>query len=503
MKPRSNSRSRRPDSGGFDKRKDKKDFSSKPRFSKREEGEGSSERPERKSGDRDFSSRKPYAHKSPSRGPSSGKSYGKKSFDKKPYGRDERPEPAHRTGGRKSGFIDTAKERGEEKPSYERKTYVRKSFDNKPYSRPGGDDRRSSPRDAGSEGSERKPYSRPGGDDTRKPYKGRDDRKKSYGDRGEPADRTGGRKSYGDSDRRNNREEAGEKWNRKEKHEFYGERRKFDKNFSQKLSQKKSTYNLEASESNEGTTRLNKYISNSGICSRREADQLIESGAITVNGEVVSTLGYKVKPGDIVKYNTQTLRSEKNVYLLLNKPKDFITTMEDPQDRKTVMWLIKDKCKERIYPVGRLDRNTTGVLLFTNDGDLAKKLTHPSFQVEKIYQATLDKNLKSDDFEKLEKGVELEDGFIKPDVVSYVGPDKSVVGIEIHSGRNKIVRRMFESLGYDVVKLDRVVFAGLTKKDLPRGRSRFLTELEVANLKMITGKKSKRNVGFKDEAELS
>jgi 23S rRNA pseudouridine2605 synthase len=475
MKPRSNSRSRRPDSGGFDKRKDKKDFSSKPRSTRREDGEGSSD--------------KPYERKSSSRGPSSGRPYQKKSFDKKPYGRDERPE-------RKSGFIDTAKERGEEKTSYERKTYVRKSFDKKPYSRPGGDDRRSSSRDSDTEGSERKPYSRPDRDDTKKPYKGRDDRKKSYGDRGE-------RKSYGDSDRRNNRDEGGEKWNRKEKHEFYGERKSYSRGFSQKLSQKKSTYSDEPDKRSGDLIRLNKYISNSGVCSRREADELIESGAITVNGEIVSELGYKVKPGDVVKYNTQTLRSEKNVYLLLNKPKDFITTMEDPQDRKTVMWLIKDKCKERIYPVGRLDRNTTGVLLFTNDGDLAKKLTHPSFQVEKIYQATLDKNLKTDDFEKLEKGVELEDGFIKPDVVSFVGPDKSVIGIEIHSGRNKIVRRMFEHLGYDVVKLDRVVFAGLTKKDLPRGRSRFLTPLEVANLKMITGRKNKKTVASKDEAELS
>ena len=201
-------------------------------------------------------------------------------------------------------------------------------------------------------------------------------------------------------------------------------------------------------------------------------------------------MGYKVQRGDEVKYNKSTLKSESMVYVLLNKPKDFITTTDDPEDRKTVMGLISKACKERIYPVGRLDRNTTGVLLFTNDGDLARKLTHPSFQVQKIYQVELDRSLKSTDLKEISDGLKLEDGAIKVDDIVYAGAgeEKNVIGVELHSGKNRIVRRIFESLTYEVKKLDRVVFAGLTKKDLPRGRWRFLTELEVASLKMMTSK---------------
>jgi 23S rRNA pseudouridine2605 synthase len=202
-------------------------------------------------------------------------------------------------------------------------------------------------------------------------------------------------------------------------------------------------------------------------------------------------MGYKVKQGDEVRYNNETLRSEKMVYVLLNKPKDFISTNDDPENRKTVMSLVADACKERIYPVGRLDRNTTGLLLFTNDGELARRLTHPSFEVQKIYQVDLDKNLKHSDMELISEGMNLEDGYIKPDAINYVGSgnDKSVVGIELHSGKNRIVRRIFEQLEYAVKRLDRVYFAGLSKKDLPRGRWRFLTEMEVASLKMLTGDK--------------
>jgi 23S rRNA pseudouridine2605 synthase len=231
--------------------------------------------------------------------------------------------------------------------------------------------------------------------------------------------------------------------------------------------------------------RLNRYIANSGICSRREADDLIESGQITVNGKAITEMGYQVKMTDVVKYGRKILNPEKLVYVLLNKPKDFITTTDDPEGRRTVMELVAKAGHERIYPVGRLDRATTGLLLFTNDGELAEKLSHPSNEIRKIYQVEIDKPLAKEDFEKLLEGVELEDGFIKPDQVSIVTPDQQVIGIEIHSGKNRVVRRIFEHLGYDVTQLDRTTYAGLTKKDLPRGNWRFLTEKEVIRLKYM------------------
>jgi 23S rRNA pseudouridine2605 synthase len=242
----------------------------------------------------------------------------------------------------------------------------------------------------------------------------------------------------------------------------------------------------ETEESKNGTIRLNRYISNSGICSRRDADELIIAGQITVNGETITEMGYQVKLTDVVKYGTKLLTREKMMYVLLNKPKDYITTTEDPLDRKTVMKLIEGACNERIYPVGRLDRNTTGLLLLTNDGELASKLTHPSYEIEKVYQVEIDKPISEDDFQALNKGLDLEDGFIKPDSVGIVTPDAQVIGIKIHSGRNRIVRRMFEHLGYEVLKLDRTVFAGLNKKDLPRGNYRKLTEKEVIKLKYLS-----------------
>jgi 23S rRNA pseudouridine2605 synthase len=233
------------------------------------------------------------------------------------------------------------------------------------------------------------------------------------------------------------------------------------------------------------TIRLNRYIANAGICSRRKADELIASGVVTVNGEVVSELGAKVNPAtDQIRYNGEILKREKMVYVLLNKPRDFITTTEDPQERKTVMELVDKASKERIYPVGRLDRNTTGLLLMTNDGDLAEKLSHPRNNITKIYNVELSRNLTQGDFNKIAFGLELEDGFIKPDSVSYVtGAGKNEIGIQIHSGKNRIVRRIFESLGYEVVKLDRVIYANLTKKDLPRGKWRYLSEQEIIQLK--------------------
>ncbi len=231
--------------------------------------------------------------------------------------------------------------------------------------------------------------------------------------------------------------------------------------------------------------RLNKYMASTGICSRREADEFIKAGLITINGKLVTELGIRISPGDVIKYNGETLREEKKVYILLNKPRDYVTTMEDPHAKKTVLDLIKGACRERVYPVGRLDRNTTGVLLLTNDGELTKRLTHPKFEKLKVYHVHLNKNLKAGDLEKVATGINLEDGLIKADAISYADPaDKMQVGIEIHSGRHHIVRRIFESLGYDVVKLDRVYFAGLTKKNLRRGEWRFLNEREINMLKM-------------------
>jgi len=240
----------------------------------------------------------------------------------------------------------------------------------------------------------------------------------------------------------------------------------------------------------DGLIRLNKYLSNAGICSRREADTLIESGVVKVNGKVVTELGYKIKPTDIVNYGGQTLKKERPVYLILNKPKDYITTADDPQERKTVLHLIQGACRERIYPVGRLDRNTTGLLLFTNDGELTKKLTHPRYGIKKTYHVELDHPLKQSHLTEISEGIELEDGPMKVDEISFVGngADKTQVGVEIHSGKNRVVRRIFEHFGYKVKKLDRVVFGPLTKKDLPRGRWRLLTDAEIGMLKMISVK---------------
>ena len=231
--------------------------------------------------------------------------------------------------------------------------------------------------------------------------------------------------------------------------------------------------------------RLNKFLANAGVCSRREADEFITAGVVSVNGEVVTELGTKIKRSDVVKFHDEPVSIERKVYVLLNKPKDCVTTSDDPQARLTVMDLVKGACNERIYPVGRLDRNTTGVLLLTNDGDLASKLTHPKFLKKKIYHVYLDKNLTKADMDQIAAGIQLEDGEIHADAISYADENKrDQVGIEIHSGKNRIVRRIFESLGYKVVKLDRVFFAGLTKKGLRRGEWRYLTEQEVNFLRM-------------------
>ena len=231
--------------------------------------------------------------------------------------------------------------------------------------------------------------------------------------------------------------------------------------------------------------RLNKFLANAGVCSRRDADKYIQAGVVTVNGEIVTELGTKVKRSDEVRFHNEPVSPEKKVYVLLNKPKDYVTTSDDPQKRKTVMELVHNACKERIYPVGRLDRNTTGVLLLTNDGELASKLTHPKFMKKKVYHVYLDRNVTAADMRQIADGITLDDGEIHADAIEYASAvDKKQVGIEIHSGKNRIVRRIFETLGYHVIKLDRVYFAGLTKKNLRRGQWRYLTQEEVNVLKM-------------------
>ena len=242
---------------------------------------------------------------------------------------------------------------------------------------------------------------------------------------------------------------------------------------------------LVSKKSSDELIRLNRYVANSGVCSRREADELIANGMISVNGNVVTELGTKVRRDDVVMYKGKRLTAERKVYILLNKPKDYVTTVDDPHAKHTVMELIEGACDVRVYPVGRLDRNSTGVLLLTNDGDLTTRLTHPSFKKRKIYHVGLDRKVKPDDLNKILEGIELDGEKVQVDAIDYVeGSDGSEIGIEIHSGQNRVVRRIFESLGYKVTKLDRVYFAGLTKKNLPRGKWRFLTEKEVNMLKM-------------------
>ncbi|MDF9801044.1 23S rRNA pseudouridine2605 synthase [Catalinimonas alkaloidigena] len=256
------------------------------------------------------------------------------------------------------------------------------------------------------------------------------------------------------------------------------------KKFSKKISSKEPPSHPFSKKGDE-LVRLNKYIANAGVCSRREADTLISGGEIKVNGKVVTELGTKVKPTDKVVYQGKSLNPEKLMYVLLNKPKNYITTTDDPDERKTVMELVANACEERIYPVGRLDRNTTGLLLLTNDGELADKLAHPSNNVKKLYQVDIDKPITDEDFIKIQDGITLEDGLAQVDEVGLVNETRTSLGLQIHIGRNRIVRRIFEHLGYTVVRLDRVMYAGLTKKDLPRGNWRHLTKQEVIQLKHL------------------
>ena len=292
--------------------------------------------------------------------------------------------------------------------------------------------------------------------------------------------RTGTGPSEGNTEKRHSSGERAGKPSYTRDHENTPERKSFT---GRRNVSRKSTPARSKSTSNE--IRLNRFIAQSGICSRREADDYIKAGLVSVNGKVVTEMGVKIKPADLVRYNGETVRSERLVYIVLNKPKDYVTSLDDEQGRKTVIDLIGNACPERVYPVGRLDRNTTGVMLLTNDGELTGKLTHPKYKKKKVYHVFLDKNLKKDDMNSIVNGVNLEDGPFAPDSISYIDPvKKSEVGLEIHSGRNRIVRRLFEYFGYNVIKLDRVYFAGLTKKNLPRGKWRFLTDKEVNILKM-------------------
>ena len=327
---------------------------------------------------------------------------------------------------------------------------------------------------------QRPSYNREGGD---RPYRprfnseGGDRPQRSYGDRPQrPSyNREGGDRPYRPRYNNDNRSQGFSR----------PIRRTGDYDPNAKYSKKKQIeYKEQFVDPNE-PIRLNKFLANAGVCSRREADEFITAGVVSVNGEVVTELGTKIKRADVVKFHDETVSIERKVYVLLNKPKDCVTTSDDPQARLTVMDLVKGACAERIYPVGRLDRNTTGVLLLTNDGDLASKLTHPKYLKKKIYHVYLDKNLPKADMDQIAAGIQLEDGEIHADAISYSDEVKrDQVGIEIHSGKNRIVRRIFESLGYKVVKLDRVFFAGLTKKGLRRGEWRYLTEQEVNFLRM-------------------
>jgi 23S rRNA pseudouridine2605 synthase len=444
------------------------DSTEKRSYTKRED---SSERPRKSFGDsegksfsgekRTFGKRQDGSFKSKSSSSFGGDE--KRSYTKREGSSEERPRRSFDSSERKPF---TKREDGKYESSGPRKSY-------------GDEEKRSYEKREGSseerprrsfDSNERKPYAKREGADTDRPRRSFDaNERKPYAKR-----------ENGDAER---------------PRKTFGEKRDFDKPYETKLSKsdrvieksKKAGPSKTSTQKNvtDDAVRLNRYVANAGICSRREADVLIATGVVTVNGKIVVEMGYKVNPTDVVNYGGVPIKNEVKKYLILNKPKDYITTMDDPEERKTVMELIRKACKERLYPVGRLDRNTTGVLLFTNDGDLTAKLTHPKFGVRKIYHVVLDKRITSEDFKAVAEGFELSDGFIKPDAVEYVGEGKYELGVEIHSGRNRIVRRIFEHLGYEVMKLDRVAFAGLTKKDLPRSKFRFLTPKEVDFLKML------------------
>jgi len=506
---RSTNSSRRPSSSGSDN--SKKSFSSsRPRSASAgpKKFEAGSDRP-KKSFDGDSSGPKKSFNKNFSKpGEKSGEGFsgdkkfkGKPSGDfKKPYGTKDFSDRPKREGG-------FNKEGGA--PDFKRKPYGTKDFSDGPKREGGfkkveGSDFKRKPYGSKdfSEGSKSEGGFKKGGDApsfSRKPYGTRDSadsRPPREGGFKKEGDATFKRKTKPTDDRpfrdrkENDSTEKRVPYNREPKTGAKPAQRSTREGFSAADPQPERTMRgrkKTTTDADKGKIRLNRYISNAGICSRRKADELIVAGVVSVNGQVISELGFKVDPyKDEIRYNGETLKREKMVYVLLNKPKDYITTTEDPQERRTVMHLVEKASRERIYPIGRLDRNTTGLLLMTNDGDLADKLSHPRSNITKLYQVELNKPLAQGDMNKIQYGLELEDGLIKPDSISYVsGGTKREIGIQIHSGKNRIVRRIFEHLGYDVVKLDRVIYAGLTKKDLTRGRWRYLDEKEVIMLKHL------------------
>ncbi|WP_295650776.1 pseudouridine synthase [uncultured Mucilaginibacter sp.] len=421
------------------------------------------------------SSDKKYKGKPASEGKS--RPYGSKTFSDGPSFKKDGGAPGKRTPYGTKTFNDAPREGGFKKEggadSFKRKPYGTKDFSDTP--REGG-----FKKEGGADSFKRKPYGSK--DFSEKPTREGGFKKEGSGYKGKSTsdDRPARARSTGGAPKRFDK---GAPKERSVRETFFDA----DQPQPDRSMRGRKTPTSKTQDTDKGKIRLNRYISNAGICSRRKADELIVAGVVSVNGEVISELGFKVDPyKDEVRYNGETLKREKMVYVLLNKPKDYITTTEDPQERRTVMHLVEKASKERIYPVGRLDRNTTGLLLMTNDGDLADKLSHPRNSIVKLYQVELNKSLTQGDLNKIAYGVELEDGLIKPDEVAYItGGSKREIGIKIHSGKNRVVRRIFESLGYDVVKLDRSIYAGLTKKDLPRGRWRYLNEEEIIQLKHL------------------
>jgi len=518
-------RPRKPFAGSDERKPFKKDFGGEGSYSdkpKRSYGdrddkksfakEGYGDKPKRSFGSRDDKPKRSYSDSDAK------KSFGKESSSDKPrreFGtQDERPKRSY-------GDKDNKKSFGRDQYSEKPRREYKDRDDRKPFKKEGGfgEERSERPRRADDNSGERKSFrnndERPKRDVDERSSRSEDVRprrnsedvsdKKSYKKTIKTKDDkfAGFKKAtgkYANSKPQSNdrpvkrrltkpRKTEEEEFTKRVKHDEFEEGKAFTpqasrETFGEKRFKKPAPVAKQTGA--DGLIRLNKYLSNAGVASRRDADNLIVSGAVKVNGVVVDQLGTKVSPSDKITYGDSAVKAEKKVYLLLNKPKDYITTVDDPKERKTVMELVKGACRERIYPVGRLDRNTTGLLLFTNDGEMTTKLTHPKHGVKKIYQVSLNKGLKPEDFKSIIEGLELEDGIVKADDLAFVGEGKKEVGIEIHSGRNRIVRRIFEHLGYDVLKLDRVVFAGLTKKDLPRGKHRFLTGKEISFLQMIS-----------------
>ena len=389
--------------------------------------------------------------------------------DAKPFDRDRKPFNRDRRDAKPFN-----KDRRDAKPfDRDRKPFDR---DRKPFDR----DRKPFDRDRKPFDRDRKPFDR-----DRKPFdrdsKPFDRDRKPFDRDSKPFDRD--RKPFDRDDKPINRDRNSSFEERRAKQTSFFDENSFE--FDRKpVMRSKRSKNSSTPKNQDGTIRLNKFIANSGVCSRREADEYIAAGLVTVNEQVVTQLGVKVDHTDVIRFNGEKLKGEEKVYLLMNKPKDHVTTMSDPNAEKTVMQLIEGKCSQRVFPVGRLDKMTTGVLLLTNDGEMAEKLTHPSNNQKKIYHVFLDKNFSAKDFDVILKGITLEDGEVHADALSYVDGEKSQIGIEIHSGRNRVVRRIFEHLGYKVKKLDSVFFAGLTKKNLKRGQWRFLNDQEIAMLRM-------------------